>query len=159
VWGRPILRGGGWDCGGLPGLGACRVWLGFGGVGAALDEVDVLAGGGAGKQHAFEGGGAQEASVEVGDDGGEVGGTETGGDGVEVGSGGAGADGVDEMAAVVEQDAGGVQDDREVVGQSGGGVILRGIGRGGGRGVGRDVVHVCYTNCGVEGEARIIFSC
>ena len=97
-------------------------------AGAALDEVDVVAGGGAGEQHALQGGGAQDASVEVGEDGGEVGGAEAGGDGVEVGGGGALADGVDEVAAVAEQGAGDVEEDRDVVGQSGGGVIRAGSG-------------------------------
>jgi hypothetical protein len=96
-----------------------------------VDEVDVSAGGGAGEEHALQGLGAQDASVEVGEDCREVGGAEAGGDGVEVGGGGALADGVDQVAAVVEQDADGVEDDRDVVGQSRGGVILRGIGRGG----------------------------
>ena len=97
--------------------------------GAAFDELDVVAGGGAGEQDALERGGAEDAAVEVGEDGGEVGGAEAGGDGVEVGGGRALADGIYEVAAVVEQDADGVEQDPDVVGHSGGGVILCGIGR------------------------------
>ena len=60
-------------CSGSVAAGAgCGCWR----AGAALDEVDVLAGGGAGEEHALQGGGAQDASVEVGEDGGEVGGAE-----------------------------------------------------------------------------------
>ena len=78
--------------------------------GAALDEVDVSASGGAGAEHALQGVGPLDASVEVGEDGGRVGGAEAGGrEGVEVGGGGAVADGVDQVAAVVEQDADGVK--------------------------------------------------
>ena len=95
----------------LLGFGGCWGGLGFWRAGAAVDEVDVAAGGGAGEQHALQGGGAQEAAVQVGEDGGEVGGAEACGDGVEVGGGGAVADGVDEVAAVAEQDADGVEDD------------------------------------------------
>ena len=144
-----VLRGGHEEFGIVPGGGAGGALarggrrrgglLGFGGwgwlwcwrAGAAVDEVDVSAGGGAGEEHALQGLGAQDASVEVGEDGGQVGGAETRRDGVEVGGGGALTDGVDQVAGVVEQDADGVEDDPDVVGQSGGGVILRGIGRGG----------------------------
>jgi hypothetical protein len=111
-----------------------------------IDEVEVAAGGGAGEQHTFQRGGAQQAAVQVGEDGGEVGGAETRGDGVEVGGAGAGADGVDEVTAVVEQDAGGVEDDGDVVGQSGGGVILWRIGRVGGRCGGWGEVHGSVSN-------------
>ena len=93
---------------------------GVGGAGAGLDEVDVAAGGGAGEQDALQRGGAQDAAVQVGEDGGEVGGAEARGDGVEVGGGGAVADGVDEVAAVVEQGADGVEQDGDVVGDGGG---------------------------------------
>ena len=147
-----VLRGGHEEFGIVPAGGAGWAWalacgrarrgglsafgVGWGGLrlgrgGAGFDEVDVVAGGGAGEQDALQRGGAQEAAVEVGEDGGEVGGAEAGGDGVEVGGGGALADGVDEVAAVGEQDADGVEEDPDVVGQSGGGVILWGIGRGG----------------------------
>ena len=103
--------------------------------GAAHDDVDVLAGGGAGEEQALQCRGAQDAAIEVGDDGGEVVGAEAAGDGVEGGRGGALADGVDEVAAIGEEDADGVEDDLDVVGHSGGGGILGGIGRGGdGRG-------------------------
>jgi hypothetical protein len=134
-----IVPGGGAGCalardgrrrGGLLGFGG-RAWRWFWRAGAALDEVDVSAGGGAGDEHALQGRGAQDASVEVGEDRRDVGGAEAGGDGVEVGGGGALADGIDQVAAVVEQDADGLEGDRDVVGQSRGGVILRGIGRGG----------------------------
>ena len=115
---------------------------GFRGAGATHDEVDVFAGGGAREEHALERRGAQEASVQVGEDGGEVGGAETRRYGAEVGGGGALADRVDEVAAVGEQDADGVEQDVDVTGRSGGGVILCGIWRGGdGLRVGHGVVH------------------
>ncbi len=44
--------------------------VGYGG--AALDEVDVFAGGGAGEQDALQGDGAQDASVQMGEDGGRL---------------------------------------------------------------------------------------
>jgi hypothetical protein len=110
-----------------------------------LDEIDVATGGGAGEEDALERGGAEDAAVEVGEDGGEVAGAETRGDGFEVWCGGALAGGVDEVAAVVEQDADGVEDDGDVVGDGAGAVVLLGIWRGGGRRVGR-VVHVGVTN-------------
>ena len=94
-------------------------------------DVDVLASGGAGEQQALQRRGAQDASVEVGEDGGELGGAEARRDGVEIGGGGAVADGVDEVAAVGEEGADGVEEDLDVGGRSGGG----GIGRGGGYGV------------------------
>ena len=112
------------------GFGGCCGGLGLWRAGAAVGELDVLAGGGAGEQDALQGGGAQEASVEVGEDGREVGGAEACGDGVEVGGGGAVVDRVDEVATVVEQDADDVEDDGDVAGRSGGGVILGRIGRG-----------------------------
>ena len=56
--------GGGWG-------GLC-----FGGGRAGLDDVDVLAGGGAGEQDPFQGDGAKNAAVQVGEDGREVGGAE-----------------------------------------------------------------------------------
>ena len=65
----------------------------------------------------------------MGEDGGEVGGAEARRDGGEGGGGGAVADGVEEMAAVAEQDADGVEEDGDVVGQGGAGVILWRIGR------------------------------
>ena len=79
-----------------------------------IDDVDVAAGGGAGEQEALQRGGAQDAAVEVGEDGGEIGGAEAGGDGGEVGGGGAVVDGVEEMAAVAEQDADGVEEQGDV---------------------------------------------
>ena len=127
-----VVRACGW-WGRVAPVGVGRGGLVLGRVDTAFDEVDVAAGGGAGEQDAFEGEGAQDAPVEVGDDGGEVVGAEAGGDGVEVGGGGAMADGVDEVAAIGEQGAGGVEQDLDVVGQSGGGVILWRIGRRGGR--------------------------
>ena len=121
-------------------FGACRGGFGFRRAGAALDDVDVLAGGGAGEQDTLERDAAQDASVEVGEDGGEVGCAEAGGDGVEVGGGGALADSVDEVAAVAEQVTDDVEEDLDVVGRSGGGggvvhwaAVLRrrGVGRQG----------------------------
>jgi hypothetical protein len=67
----------------------------------------------------------------VGEDGGEVAGSEAGGDGVEPGGGGVVADRVDQVAAVGQQDANSVEEDLDVAGRTGGGVILRRIGRGG----------------------------
>ena len=142
------MRAAGWRLGLGGGRGGLR--FRFRRAGAALDEVDVAAGGGAGEEDAFEGRGAQEASVQVGEDGGEVGGAEAGGDGVEVGGGGALADGVDQVAAVGEQDADGVEQDLDVVGQSGGGVILCGIGRGGDGCCGRDGLHGSISNIKLE---------
>ena len=105
----------------------------FIGVGAAGHHVDVAAGCGALEQEALQGGGAQEASVEVGDDGGEVGGAEGGRDGGECGGGGAAVDGVAEMAAVAEQDADDVEQGGDVLGHGRGlaGLILGRIGRRG----------------------------
>jgi hypothetical protein len=80
----------------------------------ALDEVDVLASGGAGQQDALQCGGAKDAPVQVGDDGGEVGGPEAGGEGAEVGRGGTVADRFDQVAAVGEKDADGVKQDLDV---------------------------------------------
>ena len=71
--------------------------------------LDVAAGCGALEQEALQGSGAQDASVEVGEDGGEVGGAECRRDGGECGGGGAVPDGAEEMAAVAEQDADGVE--------------------------------------------------
>jgi hypothetical protein len=101
--------------------------------GAALDEFDVFAGGGADEQDTLQYRGAQEASVEVGEDGREVGSAEIGRDGAEVRSGGALAEGVDQVAAVAEQDAGGVEDYREVVGYGLAVVDLWGVWKGGDR--------------------------
>ena len=114
------------------GFGGCWGGLGLRGAGAGLDEGDVFAGGGAGEEDAFQGDGTQDASVQVGEDRGNVGGAEAHRDGAEPGGGGALADGVDEMAAVGQEDANGVEENLDVVGQSGGGVILCGIWRGGG---------------------------
>lgn len=140
------------------GLGVRWGGLGFRRAGGALDEVDVLASGGAGEEHALQRGGTQDASVQVGEDGGEVGSAEARGDGVEVRGGGAVADGVDEVAAIAEQDASGVEDDCDVVGEGGGGVLLWGIGRGGGRCSGGGGLHTgSVSTKNVRGEARNLF--
>ena len=67
----------------------------------------------------------------MGEDGGEVGGAEAGRDGGECGGGGAVVDGGEEVAAVAEQDADGVEQDGDVLGHGVAGVILRRIGRRG----------------------------
>jgi hypothetical protein len=141
--------------GGLPGRGVdwCGLYLGRGNAGCG--EFDVGAGGGAGEQHAFQSGGAQEAAVQVGEDGGDFGGAEAGGDRPEVGGGGALVDGVDEVAAVGEEDADGMEEDGDVVGHSGGGAILCGIWRGGDGCFVGGLDHVCIDNMGANGEARI----
>ena len=121
--------------GGLLGLGAGLGRLLLRRGGAALDEFDVFACGGAGEEDTLQDRGAQHASVEVGEDGGEVGGAEAGRDGAEVfWSGGALAEGVDQVAAVADEDVDGVENDRDVVGY-GFAVVPRGDGKGGdGRG-------------------------
>ena len=81
-----------------------------------VTHADVSAGCGAREQEALQRGGTQDAAVEVGEDGGEVGGAEARRDGGECGGGGAVADGGEEMAAVAEQDADGVEDDGDVLG-------------------------------------------
>ena len=114
-------------------LGLGVRWRGrwFVGAGAADHDVDVAAGCGAREQEALQRGGTQDAAVEVGEDGGEVGGAEACRDGGECGGGGAVPDGVEEMAAVAEQDANGVEDDGDVIGHGGAGLILWRIGRRG----------------------------
>ena len=151
-----VPEGGAGCAGGVPAprQGFGGLWLrcghrarGFGGVGragfrqqryrgVALDEGDVAAGGGAGEEDTLQCKAAEDAAVEVGEDGGDVGGAEIGGDGAEAGGGGARAEGVDEVAAVVEEDAGDLEEALDVGRQSGGGGILRGIRLrgGGGRG-------------------------
>ena len=84
---------------------------------AAFDDVNVAAGCGAREQHALQRRGTQQAAVQMGEDGGEIGGAEARRDGVEVGGGGAVADGVDEVATVAEQGAGGVEEEPDVVGK------------------------------------------
>ena len=117
-------------------------WLGFGVCrggrwdqrcpgGAARDEVDVLSGGGTGEEDALERHASQDAPVQMGADGGEVGCAEVGGDGAEVGGCGALADGADQVAAVGEEAGDDVEEARDVGGRSGGGVILWRIGRRG----------------------------
>ena len=67
----------------------------------------------------------------MGEDSGEVGGAEACRDGGECGGGGAALDGTEEMAAVAEQDADGVEDGGDILGHGRGfaGLILRRIGR------------------------------
>ena len=98
-----------------------RQWL------VALDVVDVAAGGGAGEQDALKRRGAEDAAVQVGEDGGDVGGAEAGGDGVEVGGGGALADGVDQVAAIAKQVTDAAEKGVDLFGQGGDGVLLRRI--------------------------------
>ena len=125
-----ILQCGHEEFGIVPAGGQRRAWRGFGpgwlvcwwlglgvrwcgrwfvGAGAAGHDFDVSAGFGAREEHVLQRGGAQDASVEVGEDGGEVGGAEACRDGGECGGGGAVADGGEEMAAVAEQDADGAE--------------------------------------------------
>jgi hypothetical protein len=61
----------------------------------------------------------------------EVGGAEARRDGGECGGGGAVLDGAEEMTAVAEQDANGVEDEGDVLGHGAAGVTLRWIGRRG----------------------------
>ena len=78
--------------------------------------------------------GAQNAAVQVGVDGGEVGGAEARRDGGECGGGGAMLDGGKKVPAVAEQDADGVEQGCNVLGHGVAGVILWRIGRRGGMG-------------------------
>ena len=90
---------------------------GFHQCGCGGSDVDVAAGCGALEQEALQGGGALDASIEVGENGGEVGGAEGGRDGGECGCSGATTDSGDQMVAVAEQDADGVEQGRDVLGQ------------------------------------------
>ena len=98
-------------------------------------DVDVTAGCGAREQEALQGGGTQDAAVEVGENGGEIGGAEAGRDGGECGGGGALPDGAEEVTSVAEQNADGVQQGGDVLGHGAAGLILW-IGRRGGMGRG-----------------------
>jgi hypothetical protein len=92
----------------------------------------------------------------VGEDGREVGGAEVGRDGAEVGNGGALADGVDQVAAVAEQNADGVEQELYVVGKGVVVVILWGIWRGGDRCLWCGVVHVsvCITHILTDSQGK-----
>ena len=74
----------------------------------------------------LQGGGTQDASVEVGHDGGEIGGAEARRDDGECGGGGTAVDRAQEMAAVAQQDADGVEEGGDVLGHGRGlaGMIL-----------------------------------
>ena len=62
------------------------------------------------------------------------------------------------MAAVVEQDADGVEDNRDVVGQSGGGVILRELGEAGPVVSGRSLSVFRYYNWkGCQAERSLVW--
>ena len=113
-----------WLCGGNVGRGG----FGCSAAGAARDEGDVLAGGGAGEEDTLQRDAAQDAAVEVGDDGGEAGGAEVGSDGVEAGGGGALADGVDQVAAVGEEVAGDARRPSMFSGRGGAGGSFGGSG-------------------------------
>jgi hypothetical protein len=76
------------------------------------------------EQHVLQRGGPEDAAVQVGEDGGEIGGAEACRDGRECGGGGAMADGGEEMSAVAEQDADGVEDEGDVLGHGVAGLIL-----------------------------------
>jgi hypothetical protein len=99
-------------------------------------DVDVSAGCGAREQDALQRGGTQDAAVEVGEDGREVGGAEASRDGGECGGGGSAVEGAEEMAAVAEQDVGGVEEEGDALGHGFAGAILWRIGRLGGMGRG-----------------------
>ena len=86
-------------------------------------DVDVAAGCGAREQGTLQRGDTQDAADEVGEEGREFGGTETRRDGGERGGGGTMADGVQEMAAVSEQDADGVQEEGDALGHGAAGAI------------------------------------
>ena len=76
----------------------------------------------------------------MGEDGGKIGGAEAGSDGGEVGSGGTLANGAKQVEAIAEQRASGVQQQGEVVGESGHGL------------------HGSVSNTTLEKWARNIFS-
>ena len=103
------------------------------GAGAADHHFDVSAGCGAREQHLLQRVGTQNASVEVGEDGGKVGSAEGGRDGGECGGGGTAVNGGEEMAAVAEQDVDDVEEGGNVLGHGHGfaGLILWRIGRRG----------------------------
>src|SRR5579871_2750060 len=134
-----LLQCGHDECGKVRAGGLGRGWpRRFGGGGwravagvAHGREGEVAAGGGAREQHALEGEGPQEAAVEVGEDGVEIGGAEACGDGGECGGGGALADGGEEMLAEVEQDGDAVEGGADALGHGVARRILRGIGRRG----------------------------
>ena len=121
------------------------------GSGAAGHHADVSTGFGAREEEALQRDGSQDASVQVGEDGREVGGAEARRDGRECGGGGAAVDGGEEMAAVVEQDADGVEDAGDVLGhgRSLGGAIPWRIGRRGWMGRVRYVR--CHMSCMLTG--------
>src|SRR5579864_1067714 len=128
------------------GLGVRWCGLRFRRADAADHHLDVSAGCGAREQEALQRFGTQDAAVEVGEDGREVGGAEACRDGGECGGGGAAVDGVDEVAAVADQDIDGVEEGGDVLGHGRGfaGLILWRIGRRGG--LGRVSFHVYNTN-------------
>ena len=115
----------------MVGLERCRRGRCFDCAGPGVHHVDVSAGCGAREQEALKRGGTQDAAVQVGEDGREIGGAETGRDGWECGGGGAVADGGQEMAAVAEQDVDGVEDGGDVLGHGAAGLILGQIRRRG----------------------------
>ena len=134
-------------------MGGCWRGLWFLRARAAGHDADVSAGCGAREQEALQRFGTQDASVEVGEDGREVGGAERCRDGGEGGGGGAAVDGVEEVAAVAEQDTDAVEDGGDVLGHGRGfaGLILGWIGRRGWIGRGRYVgFHVTYNNLHVR---------
>ena len=90
-----------------------------------------MAGCGAREQEALQRGGTQDAAIEVGEDGGEVGSAEARRDGGECGGVGTMADGAEQVSAVAEQDADGVEEGGDVLGHGVAGAILRRIGRRG----------------------------
>jgi hypothetical protein len=85
-----------------------------------------VAGCGTREQHMLQRGGTEDAAVQVGQDGGEVGGSEARRNGGEGRGSGAMADGVEQMAAVAEQDADGVEHKGDALGHGVAGPIRLG---------------------------------
>jgi hypothetical protein len=123
-------------------LGAGWRGLRFVPAGVAAHGLDVAAGCGAREEDTLEGGGAEEAALEVGHDGGEVGGAEGRGDEGEGRGGGTAVEGVEQMASVAKELADGVEHEGEVA--AGPGVLGTSC-----------YVFVCITHKMV-GNARII---
>ena len=137
--------GGSADCGGRPRrLAAAGIgWRGRcrGGALARSGEADVAAPRRPREQYTLQRHGAQDAALQMREDGIQPPGAEAGGDGVEVGAGGALGGGLGEVAAETEQDADGVQQGGDARGHGSGGAIRLGILVRGGTGRGGLGVH------------------
>ena len=117
-----------------------------------------MAGCGTREQHMLQRGGTEDAAVQVGQDGGEVGGTEARRNGGEGRGSGAMADGVEQMAAVAEQDADGVEHKGDALGHGVAGPIRLGLGRRGGPGRGGFVGFHVRINNSLLTERQGLFS-